>query len=186
MLHTDPLFHLSNEWLMALSSANSHVRMERDENGNLIIMSPSGSRTGRFQNALAAELYLWSKQCQNGSTFDSQTGFLLPDMSVRSPDACWVAKGRWEALEDAQKDGFPPLCPDFVVEVVSPSDSLKEQKEKMLKWISNGCHLGLIIHPEVSRYWVFMPDLLFEETFEKPFKHDFLPGLLLDFRTLPY
>ena len=123
---------MTDEELMRFCAANEMVRVERDTNGELILMSPSGSGTGRTNS---------------GVTFDSNAGFTLPDGSMRSPDAAWIAWPRWNALSKEEQDGFAPICPEFVIELRSPSDGLAELQAKMRLWVSNGAMVAWLVDP---------------------------------------
>ncbi len=147
--------HVDDALLMALGASNNHLKMERNREGELIVMSPSGTRVSEFQGALFFEMMLWNKKRGNGICFESQAGFRLPDGSVMSPDVSWLRLERWNSLSDEQQNGFAPLCPDFVIEVVSPSDSIKQQQEKMLLWMENGCRLAWLIQPAEKNVWIF-------------------------------
>ena len=122
------------------------LHFERDPNGRVRLMPPSGSKTGYINMLIGHCLAAWNETLENpGYVFDSSAGFQLPNGAVRAPDASWVAKERYEALTHEQQEGFPPLCPDFVVEVMSPSDRLAALKRKMEEYKSNGARLGWLI-----------------------------------------
>lgn len=116
--------NLSDEQFLQLCQDNRDLRFERTSEGDLIIMSPTGGNTGRRNIKLSTQLELWSSQMKLGVAFDSNTGFKLPNGANRSPDASWVKQERWEGLTSEEQDKFVPLCPDFVLELRSPSDSL--------------------------------------------------------------
>lgn len=128
-----------------LCQANPELRMERDQYGNIMLMSPTGSSTGRFNTALIARVWLWNEEAGLGVAFESSTGFTLPNSAVRSPDVSWIAQGRWNALSEAQQAKFAPICPDFAIEIRSESDRLKDLKAKMEEYRDNGCRLGWLI-----------------------------------------
>ena len=109
-------------------------------------MPPTGGETGRKNANLNLQIGLWNEETQLGEVFDSSTGFTLPNKSDRSLDVAWVEKSRWEALTPEQREKFIPLCPDFIIELLSPSDSLKLAQEKMQEYMENGCRLGLLIN----------------------------------------
>lgn len=138
---------MTDEDLLRFCAANETMRVEREANGELIVMSPSGSGTGRTNSELNFQLALWARGAGTGTTFDSNAGFTLPDGSVRSPDAAWVAWSRWNALSEEQREGFAPLCPEFVIELRSPSDALDELRAKMEMWIANGAELAWLLDP---------------------------------------
>ena len=134
---------------------NRDLRFERNANGEIIIMSPTGGLTGKKNGKLSAKLDLWNEERGLGEVFNSSTGFIIPSGATRSPDAAWIAKSRWESLSYEQQEKFPPLCPDFVVELVSPSDALKSLQEKMDEWMENGCRLGWLLYPKGEKAWVY-------------------------------
>jgi Uma2 family endonuclease len=121
----------------------------------LIEMTPAGGETGRRNNQLAVQLGLWARSQLGWCVFDSSTGFLLPDGSVLSPDGSAVRLDRWQALTLAERQGFPPLCPDLVVELASPSDRLPELRRKMAAYQANGARLGWLLLPETRRVEVW-------------------------------
>lgn len=124
--------------LYELCLANRELRIERTSDGELIIMSPTGGETGRRNASLTRLLGNWSERDGSGIAFDSSTGFVLANGAMRAPDASWVRRERWLALSDDQRSKFPPLCPDFVVELLSPTDPLGEQQAKMAEYIDAG------------------------------------------------
>lgn len=140
-----PVLELTDEQFFQLCQANRDLRFERTATGELIIMPPTGGETGNRNAGLTAQLWIWNEQNKLGIAFDSSTGFKLPNGADRSPDASWLRLERWNALTQEQQTKFIPLCPDFVVELLSPSDSLKVAQEKMREYIDNGVRLGWLI-----------------------------------------
>ncbi|PPT08586.1 Protein of unknown function DUF820 [Geitlerinema sp. FC II] len=138
-----------------LARVNRELRLERTASGELIVMPPTGSETGNRNVELAAEVVVWNRQTGLGKVFDSSTGFRLPNSANRSPDVSWVKGDRWEALSAEERQGFAPLCPDFVVELRSPSDSLKPLRQKMQEYIDNGARLGWLIDTPSRRVEVY-------------------------------
>ncbi len=134
---------------------NTELNIERNQQQEIIIMSPTGTISGFNSSECFGQLYLWNKQSKLGKTFDSSTGFLLPDTSVRSPDAAWVSNAQWNQLTDEQKKKFAPLCPEFIIEVKSDTDKLGELQKKMQMWLSNGCRLAFLIDPEAKQSFVY-------------------------------
>ncbi|MBN3907410.1 MAG: Uma2 family endonuclease [Nostoc sp. NMS1] len=141
-----PVLELTDEQFFQLCQANRDLRFERTATGELIIMPPTGGETGNRNAGLTAQLWIWNEQNKLGIAFDSSTGFKLPNGADRSPDASWLRLERWNALTQEEKTKFIPLCPDFVVELLSPSDSLKVAQEKMREYIDNGVRLGWLIN----------------------------------------
>ncbi|MBD1895059.1 Uma2 family endonuclease [Coleofasciculus sp. FACHB-129] len=145
-VNLNPIIKLTDEQFFQLCQVNENLRFERAATGELIIMSPAGGETGNRNAGLTAQLWIWNEQNRWGKVFDSSTGFKLPNGADRSPDAAWVKLERWDALTQQQREKFPPICPDFVVELLSPSDSLKVAQEKMKEYRDNGTVLSLLIN----------------------------------------
>lgn len=159
VLQISPVVDLNEDSFFDFCQLNSHLRIERTSTGELIIMSPAGSETGNRNFKLIQQLANWTDKNGTGIGFDSSAGFVLPNGATRSPDASWVKLSRWNALSDAQKVKFAPLCPDFVVEICSPSDSLKLLKEKMQEYIDNGASLGWLIDRKNRQFYIYRPNL---------------------------
>jgi Uma2 family endonuclease len=145
-LNLNPIIKLTDDQFFLLCQENENIRLERTAKGELIIMSPAGGETGNSNAGLTAQIWIWNESNKLGKVFDSSTGFKLPNGADRSPDASWVKLERWNALTPEQQKKFPPLCPDFVVELMSPSDSLKETQDKMKEYRDNGAVLGWLIN----------------------------------------
>ncbi|ACA99668.1 conserved hypothetical protein (DUF820) [Picosynechococcus sp. PCC 7002] len=146
---------LSGEQFFELCQNNPDCRFELSTQGELIIMPPTGGETGRRNIKLSARLEIWSTTNQQGVAFDSSTCFKLPNGAHRSPDAAWVSRHRWDALTATEKAKFPPLCPDFVVEIRSPSDRLQTLQEKMQEYQDNGAKLGWLIDPTTEQVEIY-------------------------------
>jgi len=153
-----PAEDFSDEEFFELCQRNSDLRLERTSNGTLIIMPPAGGATGYRNSEITAQLRNWTKQDGSGVAFDSSTGFDLPDGSTRSPDAAWVRRERLAALTPHEKERFLPLCPDFAIELRSPSDALSDLLGKMEEYGANGLELGWLVDPIEKRVHVFRPD----------------------------
>lgn len=138
--------------------ANDPLELERDKNGNIIIVSPTGSKTGLRNVTLIGEVYAWNKYSELGYTFDSSTGFKLPNGATRSPDVAWIQKDRWEAIPEDQQEKFAPLCPDFVIELHSASDDLNYLQNKMEEYRSTGCRLGWLIDRKAQQVFIYRLD----------------------------
>lgn len=134
---------------------NAELRIERNANGKIIIMPPTTSETGRYNSRIHIEIGIWNKNAKLGETFDSSTGFKLPNGADRSPDTAWIAKERWDALPAEQKRRFAPIVPDFVLELRSDDQSLTELREKMAEYIACGCRLGWLVDPQNRRTYVY-------------------------------
>ena len=139
-------------------AANPEAVLELDALGQLIEITPTGGATGARNTCLLAQLQVWARSCGTYKVFDSSTGFLLPDGSVRSPDASVVRLERWQGLSEAEREGFPPLCPDLVVELASPSDQPEVLRQKLASYISNGARLGWLLLPQRRTVEVWSAD----------------------------
>ena len=145
MVHLPSGEKTTYEQFYELCQANPDLRLELSANGEVIIMPPAFSDTGNRNFKIAVQLGIWSDQDGTGEAFDSSTGFTLPNGAIRSPDASWIKSDRWNALTDEQKASFAPICPDFVVELRSSSDTLKSLQNKMQEYVENGALLGFLI-----------------------------------------
>lgn len=145
-LNLNPIIKLTHDQFYQLCAANPDLQLERNAEGELIVMPPTVGETGKRNSKLNLQLGIWNERTQLGEVFDSSTGFTLPNKADRSPDVAWLEKSRWLALTSAQREKFIPLCPDFVIELLSPNDSLKTTQEKMREYIDNGVRLGILIN----------------------------------------
>jgi Uma2 family endonuclease len=136
---------LSDEHFFEFCQANCDLRIERTANHDLLIMAPTGSETDGRNFDLIGQLWAWARQDGTGVGFSSRGGFTLPNGAVRSPDAAWIRKDRWEALAPEQRKRFAPLCPNFVLELRSETDSLSLLQDKMVEYMDNGAQLGWLI-----------------------------------------
>lgn len=148
---------LTDEQFHGLCRDNPDLRLEMTAQRELVIMAPTGSKTGLRYSRLNQRLANWAERDGSGLSFDSSTGFTLPDGAKRAPDAAWIRRERWEALSEEQQEGFAPLCPDFVVELRSPQDSLETLRGKMAEYLANGVRLGWLIDPVDRRITVYRP-----------------------------
>ena len=149
---------LTDEQFYQLSLANRDLRLERTASGEVIVMPPTGGGTGKRNSDLNIQLGLWNRETKLGFVFDSSTGFKLPNGATRSPDAAWVKRDRWDSLTLEQQEQFPPLCPDFVVELQSPSDALADARLKMQEYLENGVQLGWLIAPKIRQVEIYRPN----------------------------
>jgi Uma2 family endonuclease len=136
---------------------NPDLRIERDASGEIIIMPPTGDETSYRNGDLTMQLGAWAKRDGRGRAFDSNSEFLLPNSAARSADASWVLKARLDRFTKEEKRRFLPVCPDFVVELVSPSDRLSKVKAKMREWMENGAALGWLIDPDTRTVYIYRP-----------------------------
>ncbi|NER36250.1 MAG: Uma2 family endonuclease [Oscillatoria sp. SIO1A7] len=177
------ILQLTDEQFYELCQNNRDLRIERTAGGDLIVMAPTGGETGHRNIDLAFQLQAWSRQNEDlGVAFDSSTGFKLPNGADVSPDASWVSRDRLSKLTAQQKQRFLPLCPDFVVELRSPTDSLRRLQAKMADYIENGARLGLLINPQKKQVEIYRPGRD-AETLQNPATvsgENVMPGFVLE------
>ncbi len=179
-------FKITPEQFEQLANAEQLRPIELTKEGELIILSPTGGEAGRKNRRLIQQIGVWTDQNGTGEAFDSSTVFILPNGARRSPDVSWIKLERWDALTIKEKEGFPPLAPDFVIELVSPSD-LKNRRYpdlqlKMEEYLDNGVKLGWLISPstkivEIYRLGYEVEILTEPKTLSG---EDILPGFILD------
>ncbi len=178
---------MSDEEFFHFCTQNRDLRIERDSNRQIYIMAPTGFETGGFNSDINAELNFWNRKNKNGKVFDSSTGFTLPDRAVFSPDAAWISNEKISKLTKEQRKIFAPVCPDFIVELKSKSDTIPELQNKMLKWIENGCALAWLLIPEKEEVHIYRGDGSIEivKGFNKKLSgENILPGFQLDLSIL--
>jgi Uma2 family endonuclease len=177
---------LSEEQFVRFCQENPELRIELTARGELVIMPPTGLETGRRNIRIARRLDTWAEMDGSGVAFDSSTLFTLPNGAKRSPDASWVRRERWDALSDEQRKGFGRLCPDFVIELRSPSDRLKDLHEKMQEYVENGALLGWLIDPLEKRVYIYRLGQPVEVLDDPPEVRgeSILPGFVLPVREL--
>ena len=154
----DRLRQMSDDEFFYFCQENSDYKFERDANGTIISMAQTGGATGERNSELTTELTIWNRRTKLGFVYDSSTGFRLPNGATRGPDAAWITAGRRNALTPELRQKFFPLCPDFVIELMSVSDSLKTTDEKLREYIDNGCQLGWLIDPRTEESRVYRAD----------------------------
>ena len=185
-LNLHPVVELTDDQFYELCQANRDLRLERTATGEIIIMPPAGGETGHRNIKLAFQLEAWSSQNDLGLAFDSSTGFKLPSGAERSPDASWIKCDRWNSLNAEQKRKFPPLCPDFVIELRSETDSIKTLQLKMLEYMDNGAKLGWLIDPKTQKVEIYRLGKQVE-IIQNPatlFGEDILPGLVINLSSI--
>jgi Uma2 family endonuclease len=177
---------LTEEQFALLCQENRDFRFELTAQQELVIMPPAGSETGWRNNEVSYVLTAWTKADSTGLTFDSSAGFTLPNGAIRSPDASWVRRDRWNALTQEQREKFAPLCPDFVVELHSRTDRLTDLQEKMQEYMDNGARLGWLLDPIDTRVYIYRPGQPVEllENPDKISGDPVLPGFILPIREL--
>lgn len=158
-VHLRPVVDMNDDEFFDFCQLNRDLCIERTAEGDLIIMPPAGGETGDKNAFVTAFLKPWSLQNESGVAFDSSTGFILPNRATRSPDVAWVKRSRLARLTAEQKKKFLPLCPDFVIELRSPSDNLKTVQEKMREYLNNGAQVGWLIDPLERRVYVYRPGI---------------------------
>lgn len=177
---------LTDDEFFEFCRANEANRIEQTAEGEIIIMPPTGFETSTKNSELNRQLANWARKDGRGRVTESNGEFILPNGAKRAPDAAWILKERVEKIPPKKREGFLPLCPDFVIELASPSDSLKEVREKMREYIENGARLGWLIHPKTKRVFVYRPneeiEILNEP--EKVSGEPLLTGFELDLREI--
>lgn len=173
---------LSDEQFYQLCQVNETLRLEQTAQGELIIMPPVGAISGNRESDLNGFLWLWNRQTKLGKVFSSSTIFILPNGGKRSPDVAWIANERWETLTPEQQEKFAPICPDFVIELRSRTDSLNQLQTKMQEYLNSGLRLGWLINPQTQQVEIYrqnqpmelvsLPTTLSGE--------DILPGFMLE------
>lgn len=177
---------VSEEQFVLLAAANRDVQLELTPTGELIIMPPTGGNTGKRNIDIEGQLWFWNRQSKLGVAFNSSTAFRLPNGAERSPDAAWVTQARWDTLKPEEQDSFPPLCPDFAIELRSKTDNMEPLRKKMQEYIDNGLRLGWLIdtkNKKVEIYRALQP----VEVLDNPTSlsgEDVLPGFVLDLQVV--
>ncbi len=155
VMRLNPALDLSAETFFHLAQLNKDLRMELNAEGDLIVMPPTGGNTSIRNARLTRRLGQWAEDEGRGEVLESSGGFRLPNGAIRSPDVSWVSKERLAELTQAQMDKFLPLCPEFVLELRSPTDRLEVVREKMQEYMENGAELGWLIDPQERRVYIY-------------------------------
>ena len=147
---------MTDEEFFYFCQENPDHTFEREPDGRITVMPNTGGKTGKINSTLVARVVIWNEETDLGDVFDSSTAFRLPDGSTRSPDVAWVLREHWDRLTEREQEQFPPLCPDFVIELRSATDSLSITKKKMTDvWMANGCRLTWLIDPSTETTHIF-------------------------------
>ncbi|GCL37821.1 Uma2 family endonuclease [Sphaerospermopsis sp. FACHB-1094] len=181
-INLNPIVRFTDDQFYQLCRKNPDVKFERNAKGELLIMSPTGGETGRINSEINADFGVWNRQTKLGVCFDSSTCFKLPNGANRSPDVAWIKKERWDSLTTEEKTKFPPIAPDFVLELMSPTDSLQETQKKMQEYMENGVKLSWLINPktrQVEIYRLGKPVEILTAPLELS-GEDILPGFILN------
>jgi Uma2 family endonuclease len=157
VLNLQPLIQLTPDQFHTLCQANPEAKLERTSSGELVVMPSTDGESGSRNRKLTQRLGIWTDQDGTGEAFDSSTMFQLPNGAFRSPDAAWVRLDRWTALTPEARRTFPPLCPDFVVELRSETDSLRSLQDKLQEYLDNGARLGWLLDPKGQQVEIYRP-----------------------------
>ncbi|XZO03226.1 MAG: Uma2 family endonuclease [Microcoleus sp.] len=185
-INFNAIAQITDDQFYKLCRENPDVKFERNAQGEIIIVSPTGGETGSYNSEINADFVIWNRQTKLGICFDSSTCFKLPSGANRSPDVSWIKQERWDALTPEQKQKFPPISPDFVLELMSPTDSLKQTQDKMQEYMNNGVKLGWLINRKTSSVEIYRQGQAIE-VLESPAQlsgEDILPGFVLNLQTV--
>ncbi|MCY7273786.1 MAG: Uma2 family endonuclease [Phormidesmis sp. CAN_BIN44] len=185
-LNLESAIDLTDDQFYQLCRNNPDLKFERTAQGELLIMPPTGGETGRHNSNLIIDVGIWNRKTQLGQVFDSSTCFKLPNGADRSPDVSWIQQTRWDTLTPEQKEKFPPICPDFVIELMSPSDTLKAIRAKMQEYIDNGAKLGWLLNRKDQQVEIHRIGQEIE-TLQSPTSlsgEAILPGFILDLSSI--
>lgn len=181
------IIDFTDNQLFEFCAKNRELQIERTKEEKLIVMAPVGGEGSEREFLLSGIFYLWNKKYKLGKIFSPSGGFILNDKAMRSADVSFISNEKWKSLSKEQRKKFPPLCPDFVVELRSESDRLKDLKEKMEEWMANGCRLAWLIDPYEEKSYIYRPNKKIEliDSFDKKLSgEDVLPKFQLDLSEL--
>ncbi len=186
VLRTRPALDVSEDQFYEFCQLNGDLRIERTAAGEWLIMPPTGGDTGNRNAEITYQLVNWTKRDGTGLAYDSSTGFRLPNGAMRSPDGAWLRKDRLAEVPADQRQRFMPICPDFVIELWSPSDRLGDVQAKMAEYLANGARLGWLLYPPERCVYVYRPGAPVErlERPESVAGDPVLPGFVLDLREI--
>jgi Uma2 family endonuclease len=186
VLNLKPFVGLSDGQFYELCQNHRDLKFERTAQGELVIGTPVGGESGSREADLISDLVYWNRQTQLGKVFSSSTYFKLPNKADRSPDAAWVSLEKWNQLTPEQQKKFPPLCPDFVIELRSESDGLEPLQQKMQEYLDNGLRLGLLVNPQERQVEIYRVGQS-KQVVQNPQQvdgEDILPGFVFDLSIL--
>ncbi|WP_377475698.1 MAG: Uma2 family endonuclease [Microcoleus anatoxicus] len=181
-INFNAIAQITDDQFYQLCRENPDVKFERNAKGEIIVMSPTGGETGSYNSEINADFVIWNRQTKLGICFDSSTCFKLPSGANRSPDVSWIKQERWDALTAEEKQKFPPIAPDFVLELMSPTDSLKETQDKMQEYMNNRVKLGWLINRKTRIVEIYRQGQAVEilESLAELSGEDVLPGFVLN------
>lgn len=177
-----PIIELNDEKFYQLCRKNPDVKFERNAQGEIIVMPPTGGETGKRNAEIIIDFGIWNRQTKLGVLFDSSTCFKLPNGADRSPDVSWIRQDRWDILTPEEQEKFPPIAPDFVLELMSPTDNLKDVQTKMREYMDNQVKLGWLFNRKTRRVEIYRLGQEVE-ILQDPAQmsgEDILPGFVLD------
>lgn len=181
-INFNPIIKLTEDQFYDLCRANPDIKFERNAKGELVIVPPTGGETGKCNAEITIDFGIWNRQAKLGVVFDSSTCFHFPNNADLSPDVAWIKQERWDALTQKQKEKFPPIAPDFVLELMSPTDRLKETQDKLQEYMNNGVKLGWLINRKTRLVEIYRQGKALE-VLENPTEllgEDVLPGFILN------
>jgi len=186
VLRMRPAVELTEDQFFELCQINHELRIERTAEGDLLLMTPAGGGTGAREADITAQLVVWAKRDGTGTAFSPSAGFTLPNGAVRAPDASWMPRSRLDEISAEAWEKFIPACPDFVLELRSPSDRLADLQAKMREYLANGARLGWLLDPLPRHVYIYRPDAPVErlEAPETLAGDPVLPGFILELREI--
>jgi Uma2 family endonuclease len=185
-INLNPVLDMTDEQFYQLCRSNPELKFERSPKRELIVMPPTGGETGNRNFNIGLDIGIWNRQTQLGICFDSSTCFKLPGGGDRSPDLAWIKQDRWDKLTPEQQAKFPPIAPDFVLELTSPTDNLKETQAKMQEYMASGVKLGWLIHRKTRSVEIYRLGQVVERL-DSPTMlsgENILPGFILDLKAV--
>ena len=185
-IELDSVIEMTDEQFFQLCQKNKEIRFERNAKGDLIIVPLMGGETGIINAEICGNLGMWNRQTKLGVCFNSSVGYQLPNGANRSPSCSWIPIEKWNNLTPEQREKFLPFCPDFLIELMSPSDSLSDTRKKMKEYLKNGMQLGWLINPKNRQVEIYRAgkDVEILDSPKTLSGEDVLPGFILDMTTI--